>query len=207
MSNPYEYRYEDSAPHCAQGYLLPALAKLLPAGKRLRILDLGCGNGNLTRCLAEMGHEVTGVDSSESGIDIARKSASGCYFIRADICELPFDKLEDSFDVVISVEVIEHLLYPGELIKAAARCLRRGGRLILTTPYHGYLKNLVISVLNKWDRHVDVLKKGGHIKFFSAKTLRALLEKENFININFRFTGRLPCLWKSMVSYSLVNKC
>ena len=103
--------------------------------------------------------------------------------------------------------MIEHLLYPKELVKAAKKCLKRGGVLILTTPYHGYWKNLVLALTGKMDNHFHVLWDGGHIKFFSVTTLTELLTTERFSDIRFKFAGRYPYLWKSMLcSCSPIDK-
>jgi 2-polyprenyl-3-methyl-5-hydroxy-6-metoxy-1,4-benzoquinol methylase len=182
-----------------------SLLEIIPK-KKLHILDLGCGNGSLCGLLVQLGHEVTGIDLSGSGIEIAKKSFPECRFIKADIYDLPYELLENSFDIVLSVEVIEHLLYPRELLRAAKRCLKPKGQFILTTPYHGYLKNFVISVLGRWDKHFSVLWDSGHVKFFSPETLYTLLEKEGFSNIYFKFAGRVPYLWKTMICRCLVIK-
>ena len=73
-----------------------------------------------------------------------------------------------------------------------------GGEMIISTPYHGYLKNLLISLLNGWDKHFTVLLDGGHIKFWSKKTLSQLLNEFGFSIIDFKGAGRFPYLWKSM---------
>jgi 2-polyprenyl-3-methyl-5-hydroxy-6-metoxy-1,4-benzoquinol methylase len=95
--------------------------------------------------------------------------------------------------------VIEHLLYPRELIKSAKKCLKPNGSLILTTPYHGYIKNCVLALTGKMDNHFTVLWDGGHIKFFSVKTLTKLLSDEKFTNLRFEFAGRFPFIAKSML--------
>ena len=85
---------------------------------------------------------------------------------------------------------------------AASLCawvLKPGGYLLVTTPYHGYLKNLALSVFGKWDKHHTALWHGGHIKFWSQATLTQLLSENGFRVDNFFGVGRLPYLWKSMV--------
>jgi len=157
----------------------------LPSQKRLRVLDLGCGNGSLSNLIAQQGHEVVGAEESESGIKAARLSFPTGNFIHASIYDLPYSELENSFDIVISIEVIEHLLYPKELLRAAKIVLNQG----------------------KMDQHFTTLWDGGHIKFLSTKTMTALLQSEGYVNINFKFAGRLPYLWKSMLcSSSLVQR-
>ena len=73
------------------------------------------------------------------------------------------------------------------------------GRLILSTPYHGYLKNVALAVSGRLDAHHTVLWDGGHIKFFSRRTLEEMLRQGGFKPLEFVGAGRLPYLWKSMV--------
>ncbi len=207
MLNPnsaYEYTYTTSESGHHHHYLLPHLLKLLNSARqsssqKLRVLDIGCGNGSLSHLIAKQGYEVVGVEDSASGVAAANKSFPDCKFIQASVYDLPYSELAGNFDVVISAEVIEHLLYPRELIKAAQKCLKPNSSLILTTPYHGYIKNLVMSLSGKMDDHFTVLWDGGHIKFFSVNTLTTLLAEEKFTNFQFEFAGRLPYLWKSML--------
>ena len=206
-----EYAYIDSDAQHHHAYILEPILEFLdqslssPEAKTLRILDLGCGNGSLSRYLAQQGHSVTGVEPSSSGIKFAQEQESNCTFIQAGIEDLPYEKLEHQFDVVISSEVIEHLLLPRELIRASKRCLKPCGRLILTTPYHGYWKNLAIAIMGKMDSHFSPLWDGGHVKFFSHKTLSKLMEQEGLTQIQFKFAGRYPYLWKSMIGSGIVT--
>jgi 2-polyprenyl-3-methyl-5-hydroxy-6-metoxy-1,4-benzoquinol methylase len=201
----YEYSYKDSNLTNAHSFLMNPLLSMLPQatnpqGQKLRVLDLGCGNGSLSNAIAQQGYEVVGIEESPQGFTIASHNFPDCHFIQASIYKLPYSELQNSFDIVISVEVIEHLFYPKELVKAAKKCLKPNGQLILTTPYHGYFKNLVLAASGKMDKHFHVLWDGGHIKFFSVKTLTNLLKTEDYADIKFRFAGRVPYLWKSMLS-------
>ena len=81
----------------------------------------------------------------------------------------------------------------------AKAVLREGGFLVVTTPYHGYLKNLALSITNKWDFHHTPLLHGGHIKFWSRPTLTKLLCEKGFNVIGFYGRGKLPFLWKSFI--------
>ncbi len=198
LHSEYEYKYLDNNLSHTYAYLntpiLSFLSKIKPEAK---ILDLGCGNGSLTNAIARQGYRVVGMEESSSGVALAKKNFPQCNFLQGSIYEPPL--LENDFDVVISVEVIEHLFYPRELTKLAGKCLKPGGHLIITTPYHGYWKNLVLALSGKMDAHFHVLWDGGHIKFFSVKTLSELLETEGYTNLEFKFAGRFPYLWKSML--------
>jgi 2-polyprenyl-3-methyl-5-hydroxy-6-metoxy-1,4-benzoquinol methylase len=140
-----------------------------------------------------------GIEESLSGFTTATNSFLECKFIHANLYDIPYPDLGGDFDIVVSAEVIEHLVYPRELIKSARKCLKSNGVLILTTPYHGYVKNLALAITGKMDNHFTVLWDGGHIKFFSVNTLTKLLITEGFNNCQFEFAGRFPYLWKSML--------
>jgi 2-polyprenyl-3-methyl-5-hydroxy-6-metoxy-1,4-benzoquinol methylase len=165
------------------------------------ICDLGCGNGYLAGQIGKCGYNVLGIDASETGISIARDHYANDHvmFLRSGIDTHLIDKLGDRrFDLVISSNVIEHLYRPSDLIEAACSLLRPGGYLIIDTPYHGYIKNFMLSLFNRWDSHHGVNWVGGHIKFFSVKTLSELMS-EYFEGITFDFFGRGLYLWKDMV--------
>lgn len=201
-SLPYEYGYDSAQLGFHHDFLMPSLFSLLPQPtqeKKLRVLDLGCGNGSLSHALAQRGYEVVGLEESPSGVAIAQRHFTDCRFIQGSIYSPPPELLDHSFDRVISMEVIEHLFYPKELPRLAKRCLKPNGRLILSTPYHGYLKNLALALTGSLDSHYGVHWDGGHIKFFSVPTLSQLLIAEGYSPLEFRFAGRVPYLWKTML--------
>lgn len=104
-----------------------------------------------------------------------------------------------SFEAVVSTGVIEHLQEPRKLPRYASAHLRPGGYLIVSTGYYGYLKNLLLSLLNKWDEHHSTPGALGPAWFWSRNTLEKLLREENFEVVGFRGVGRLPWLWSRMI--------
>ncbi len=163
------------------------------------ICDIGCGNGHITGQLAKLGYEVTGVDASPSGITIARRAYPNVEFVEALIDhELSLGQ----FDLVVSSDVIEHMYRPSDLLDAARSLLKPGGQILLGTPYHGYLKNLVLATTGKMDAHFSALHDGGHIKFFSVKTLSMLMKAHGFEDLSYTFYGRAPWLWKNMICHA-----
>lgn len=176
--------------------------ELLSECKRgIKVLDVGCGNGFLSSCLAKNGFDVVGIDISEDGIKIAQGKYPEIKFHVASAYG-DLSNIVDCVDVVIAADVIEHLFSPKRLVDNVYSVLRPGGILIVSTPYHGYLKNIALSVFNKWDDHHTANWEGGHIKFFSEKTLEVLLDDVGFTDISFHNVGRLRWLWKSMVCRS-----
>jgi 2-polyprenyl-3-methyl-5-hydroxy-6-metoxy-1,4-benzoquinol methylase len=201
MSEYSEFGFRTAvASHMHRHFMPHVLAFADPIQPGMRVLDVGCGNGYTCGQFLKRGATVVGIDLSNEGIELARaKYPRGRFeLIAADDAIL--EKLnEDPFDLVISTEVVEHLYQPRRWAQACFTALKPGGRFICTTPYHGYWKNLLISLLGRWDAHADPLWDGGHIKLWSKQTLFQLLQEAGFGNLEFRGAGRWPGLWMTMV--------
>jgi ubiquinone/menaquinone biosynthesis C-methylase UbiE len=111
----------------------------LPSVEGKRILEVACGRGGFAILLASQGAHVSGADFSSTALDIARRRgrASGCAdghldLTQADAQHLPY--ADESFDIVISCETIEHLPEPASALKEMSRVCRAHGLLYLTTP-------------------------------------------------------------------------
>lgn len=197
-ANPLSYAHDDLIPH-THAYLLPAVLRCLPPASA-SIFEIGCGNGSTAKALIERGYSVCGIDSSEQGIEHAQ--GVGDFRVQS-----AYDDLSEwgQFDVVLSLEVIEHLVDPRTFALQVKRLLKPSGIAIISTPYHGYLKNLALSITNKWDAHHGPLWDGGHIKFWSRDTLRELFSEVEMRESAFHRVGRIPPLAKSMIgTYSLI---
>lgn len=96
--------------------------------------------------------------------------------------------------------MVEHVYAPRLYAKTTFDLLQPGGVAIISTPYHGYWKNLVMALTGKMDSHFTALWDHGHIKFWSMKTLSALLSEAGFVDIRFKRVGRIPVLAKSMIA-------
>lgn len=181
-------------------YLEAPILDLLDRKKNLVILDLGCGNGYLVDALLGKGFNSYGTDASEQGIAIAKKRNPNRFFLQdLSTGELPDELKKLKFDTIISTEVIEHLYDPEGFIDFCKKILPPGGELILSTPYHGYWKNLLLAILGKWDAHLGPAWRGGHIKFWSRDTLSKLLISKGFKLTAFKGCGRVHYFWKSMI--------
>lgn len=196
----FEWHAEGAANGASGERLTEVFVKLVQQIDGVRtICDLGCGNGHIAGRLASLGYEVTGVDASRSGITIAQRAYPDVKFVQALI---DGTLALDNFDLVISSDVIEHLYRPADLLEAAFSLLKPGGHILIGTPYHGYLKNLAIALSGRMDSHYSALHDGGHIKFFSVRTLSQLLISHSFKDLSFSYYGRAPWLWKNMICHA-----
>ena len=110
----------------------------------LNILDMGCGRGLLAKRLADYGR-VTGLDWSAVAIELAKINCPTGKFLCGNFLQTPLP--EESFDIITSVEVIEHLSSEDQhkYLELAYRSLKPGGIMMLTTP-----NRPVVQKLNEW---------------------------------------------------------
>lgn len=197
------YYYKDADLNHSHQYLLPNLlgnlACLRLDHRQHRIFELGCGNGSVARALTEAGYDVTGVDPSAEGIAQANRFYPSLKLVRGSA----YDNLSGQygqFPVVVSLEVVEHVYFPRKYAATLYDLVEPGGVAIISTPYHGYWKNLALALTGKMDDHFTALWDHGHIKFWSFRTLRLLLEEAGFKDITFQRIGRVPMIAKSMMA-------
>jgi 2-polyprenyl-3-methyl-5-hydroxy-6-metoxy-1,4-benzoquinol methylase len=198
--DPTGFRYRDAEHGCAHRYLLPFVSSVLERHGRggMRIMDLGCGNGSVANAISRPGREIVGIDSSEEGIAFARASYPQVSFHLGSV----YDDVTAShglFDVALCLEVIEHVYFPRRLAANLFKVLKPGGLAIVSTPYHGYWKNLALALTGRMDGHFTALWDHGHIKFWSVSTLTQLLTESGFKINEITRLGRIPTLAKSMV--------
>lgn len=157
------------------------------------VLDLGCGRGEFCAFFREMGFAAEGIDLSSKAIDYARKQLPGIEFHCGEAASL-LQSRTSAYDCIFSSEVIEHLFDPAEFLQCAHRLLKPAGLLVITTPYHGLLKNLMIDLVN-YSGHYDPV--GQHIRFFDKKGLNRCLTAAGFEPTVWTGYGRPWPFWKS----------
>jgi 2-polyprenyl-6-hydroxyphenyl methylase/3-demethylubiquinone-9 3-methyltransferase len=99
----------------------------------LRLLDIGCGGGLLAEPLTRMGFAVTGIDAAEKNIAIARLHAEGAGLAVDYRVASPEMLAAESYDVVLAMEVVEHVADAALFMAEAARLVRPGGVLVAAT--------------------------------------------------------------------------
>jgi 2-polyprenyl-3-methyl-5-hydroxy-6-metoxy-1,4-benzoquinol methylase len=197
------YRYDSGGQGHHHGYLLPVLVSLveeLATTKHERkLFELGCGNGSTADFLSRRGWDVTGVDPSADGIAHANASYPSLK-LRSGSAYDDLARMYGQFPVVLSLEVVEHVYAPRLFAKTVFDLLLPGGTAVISTPYHGYWKNLALALSGRMDAHFTALWDHGHIKFWSIETLGQLLREAGFERIRFKRVGRVPALAKAMIA-------
>jgi SAM-dependent methyltransferase len=165
-----------------------AVAAVASAGERPRVLDLGSGDGRIAGLLAEAGGEVTGVDRSATALERARAAHPQIRFLPlSDDGSLPL--ADASFDVVVAVNVLEHVADTQRLMSEARRVLAPGGRLAIAVPYHGRVE-AAWSALTSFERAHDPLEPT--LRFYTRRSLTALLHQFGYGDVELAAAGRLP---------------
>lgn len=100
--------------------------------KGLDIFDIGCGGGLVCEPLARLGANVTGADADAKATDTAKKHAAQ-QGLSIDYQNKPAEEIKKTFDVVLALEIIEHVSNPEEFIASLEKLLKPGGLLIMST--------------------------------------------------------------------------
>ncbi len=139
-----------------------AVAHNLPARRPLDVLDVGCGYGYLTNALNKMGLQAKGIDIAGQPIAYAKK-IYGNHFEQKEVTDV-----KGSYDMIIGIEVIEHLSDPTGFIKKCAELLKPGGKLILTTPNKDFYNRNTVWMTNPCPIH---------LYWFGKKAMAVVAEK------------------------------
>lgn len=158
-----------------------------------RALDLGCGEGDFTAVLVQAGAHAVGADVAAAALGRARARHPELDLRLVSIDgPLPFE--DNSFDLVWSSEVIEHVADTARWLSEVRRVLVPGGRLLVTTPAHGRVRLAVGGV----ERFSEPL--GDHLHLYTRRSLRGLLEEFGFGEVSVRAAGGLPVLERLLLA-------
>lgn len=149
-------------------------------GFNAKVLDLGCGTGFFLKMLLTHNHQVTGLDASSLALSKA-KHIPNVKLINCNL-ESIFPLKDNQFDIVTAGEIIEHIYDTGSFLKEIKRVLKKNGRLIISTPNVASLGRRLMLLLGinplLETELTDV--DAGHVRYFTNKSLFALLEKHGF---------------------------
>jgi SAM-dependent methyltransferase len=176
------------------------IARVIPpenAGRQSLVVDLGCGEGALAQRLWDAGYSVIGVDKQREAF-----RAWGPRFVFAD-----FDRPEEAegflsewmgkVDLVVAVEIIEHLRRPWEFVQLCHKLARPGGQLVVTTPNVASWWSRLWFLLRGelWGFGFESWHDPGHVHPFTYVELEKLLEEVGFRACGVYLGGCLPVIW------------
>jgi len=148
-----------------------------------RVLDIGCGEGDLLIQLNNTYNEVWGIDISESRIDRVRKKINymDSIHVRREDANMKLEFPDHYFDTIIAIAVLEHIFDPFEFINECHRLLKPGGHLIIEVPNVAFFPNRLrllfgLPPITSNERGWD----GGHLHYFTKSTLKKLFQDMGF---------------------------
>lgn len=177
-----------------------------------KVLDVGCGNGNISRHLGYLGYEVLGVDISDKSIELAR-SLNNLPNVQFEVKSAEELKAgEARFDAIICSEVLEHLHDPGSLLDELYELLNDEGILIVTVPNgmgprevfvtrpmqqimnkEGFMKNFILKFKRMLGYQGTTIQSAAdnldHVQFFTRSRLEKLSKRKNFQIVQFGKTN------------------
>jgi 2-polyprenyl-3-methyl-5-hydroxy-6-metoxy-1,4-benzoquinol methylase len=143
------------------------------AAGKAEILDFGCGRGWMSALLAECGN-VTGADLSNEAIEQARSRYPGIEFVCIDASDDLHDTLHRRFDVVVSSEVIEHVLKQEDYMQNTISVLKPGGLLVLTTPNGRWIDHFYYRGRSSWAQPYELWLTAGQLRGIARGALDGL---------------------------------
>ena len=192
MFNPIRIEYITEK--IKQHYLINHESHFL---RNLKILDIGCGGGLISEPMARLGGDVTGIDASEKNIKIAQLHSKKSNLRIRYLNKSP-EKLKEfeKFDVILNLEIVEHVEDLELYIKSCNKLLKKGGIMFTATlnrTISSYLKAIIgAEYVLRW------LPIGTHDwnKFIKPEELEKVLSKENFDTLDLRGFDFNPILFK-----------
>lgn len=167
-----------------------------------KVLDVGCGSGEIAHVINEKGHLVSGIDFSQVAIELARKQGIDSCLVDLDT-GIPFD--DDTFETVWAGDVIEHVFDPIFVLKEIKRVLVPDGQLLCTVPYDLNIATR-LRIFFGHSYQENVYRQYGQYKhhtFFSIPLIKYMLNEAGLIPQEIKYLIRIP---KTQIQYVTKNR-
>jgi 2-polyprenyl-3-methyl-5-hydroxy-6-metoxy-1,4-benzoquinol methylase len=173
--------------------ILNRIQKIKQKGK---VLEIGCGNGFFLKLFKDCGYDCTGIEPSPKAFNYA-KEYNTLNVINGFLEENTFEK--ESFDIVLLMDVIEHLYSPNDIIKLCNKILKEGGILVILT---GNVNSLNSRL---WGSKWYYLYSWEHISFFNKTSISKLLNIQNFKILQYNSISHTGGLIYNIIRFSILN--
>ena len=148
--------------------------------KNIKILDIGCGGGLLSEPMCRLGADITAIDASEKNINVAKLHSKKNNLKIKYICTSPEKlKIKDKFDVILNMEIVEHVEDVNFFLKSCSNLLKKNGIMFVAT-LNKTLKSYIFAIVGA-EYILRWLPIGTHEweKFIKPKELISLLKKNH----------------------------
>lgn len=174
MPSRYEAHVDPAAPNNCHAYILGLV------GWNKSVLELGAAAGHVTRALAAQGNRVTALEyDPEAAADLKEVADQ---VVVGDLNDPGvLSSLVSQFDVVVAGDVLEHLLDPLRVVRQAVQLLTPGGSIVISLPHVGHVDVRLSLLEGRFDYNNVGLLDDTHIRFFTLKTLRQMVERAGLV--------------------------
>lgn len=172
-------------------------------GKNKRVLDVGCGGGEVGAALKHMGCYVVGIEKNPELAERASKVLDRVLVGDVENDEL-LEQVSDTFDVIVFGDVLEHLIDPEAVLRKIRDYLRDGGFVVVSVPNIGYWRARGKILLGKFEYSDSGVFDRTHLRFFTYDSAKRMIESCGFKVVEESYT-RQPWGWKGFVDSILLR--
>jgi len=142
---------------------------LLPAPQGNKLLEVGCGRGEVMRYLASQGYQATGCDIASEAVSRLKSDGFDVF-----LCDLEKDPVPGHYDVILCLEVLQQLFDPAVALQKLGYSLNPGGRLIVSVPNEFHIQSRLRLLMGK--SHLGHFDQS-HIRLFTPQRAQELFER------------------------------
>ena len=164
------------------------LVKLV--GKNKRVLEMGCGKGFVSQRLKQNGCIITAIEIDKKNAEAAKRFCEKVFIGNIETMKPNFKP--KSFDVITFGDVLEHLYNPANVLQQVKPFLKDDGLLIVSIPNIANWKARLKLLFGKFDYEAQGIMDKTHLRFFTRKTARNLLEETGFKIVKSDFVPSFP---------------